>query len=149
MTDTTTGLWPEDRDKGGLYWVRQMGRGWVSRLWLPDTQKWLDLGVSIAPAPCAKTEMPSGPVYIPTPDEAPATLDDRRPPEWTLKEPGVLVHRGGRHTIDWRPEWHIFAVTFRSSPDPMDGYDIGDFPTLDEAKAAAEQHVAWCAEFGQ
>lgn len=167
-------LLPKDPIKRGLYWCWHAEKcGWDHFWW--NTKSWLSvLGASATPRELGR-EGYSDPRYIPTPDETallsanaartaigfgalvaafsdaqptPATLDDRQAPTWTLKAPGVLVHRGGRHFVHWMPGWATVAAVFSSKEDDADPCSLGEFPTPEEAKAAAETHAAWCEEFG-
>ena len=139
-------LFPPDPTRGGTYSVLCPNGNREDVHWSHAAFVWFADDGSIIGPPEMGNRGYSDPRYVET--EATPTLDDRQAPTWTLKEPGVLVHRDGRHFINWRRHWASFHVSFVPLTDEEDAHDLGEYPAPEAAKAAAEQHAAWCKEFG-
>lgn len=137
-------LFPPDPTRSGTYSVLRPDGQREDIHWSHAAHAWFPADGSIfSPAEMGSRGY-SGPRYIK--GVPPQTLDDRQAPVWTLKEPGVLTHRDGRHAVKWNQTSRAFVAWFNlGTPDEC---GIGVHHSPEDAKAAAERHAAWCKEFG-
>lgn len=139
-------LFPPDPTRDGAYSVLRPDGRREDIHWSHAAFAWFPADGSIIDPIDMGEHGYSDPRYVET--EPTPTLDDRQTPVWALKEPGTLAHRDGWHFINWRRDWASFHVSFVPLTDEEDAHDLGEFPTPELAKAAAETHAAWCKEFG-
>jgi hypothetical protein len=140
MTEETQSLRPSDPAMRQMVWLEN-GGNIIGGDWDPDHSYWKidgriygtehawQLGYRFARA-------------TPASDRG-----DGQAPAWTIEKPGVLVHRNGMHRVSLSRIDTKFYASWRQGPEKFD-YFIGGFTAPERAKAAAEQHAAWCVEFG-